>query len=55
MRAAATRAMVVAPATLMAMPNEDSVITLMGSVAIDHKAFDRKLPGITCDKQLFPD
>lgn len=38
-----------------AMPNEDSVITLMGSVAIDHKAFDRKLPGITCDKQLFPD
>lgn len=38
-----------------AKPNEDSVITLMGSVAIDHKAFDRKLPGITCDKQLFPD
>ena len=28
-----------------AMPNEDSVITLMGSVAIHHKAFDRKLPG----------
>ena len=38
-----------------AMPNEDSVITLMGSVAMDHKAFDRILPRITMDKQLFPD
>lgn len=38
-----------------AMPNEDSVLTLMGSVAMEHKAFDRLLPRITCDKQLFPD
>ena len=38
-----------------AMPNEESVLTLMGSVAMDHKAFDRQLPRITCDKQLFPE
>lgn len=38
-----------------AMPNEDSVLTLMGSVAMDHKAFDRALPNITVDKTLFPD
>ncbi len=38
-----------------AMPNEDSVLTLMGSVAMEHKAFDRLLPNITCDKTLFPD
>jgi len=38
-----------------AMPNEESVITLMGSVAMDHKAFDRVLPRITGDKSLFPD
>lgn len=38
-----------------AMPNEESVLTLMGSVAMDHKAFDRLLPNITCDKILFPD
>ena len=38
-----------------AMPNEDSVLTLMGSVAMDHKAFDRVLPKITIDKKLFPD
>lgn len=37
-----------------AMPNEDSVLTLMGSVAMDHKAFDRALPNITVDKALFP-
>ncbi len=37
-----------------AMPNEDSVLTLMGSVAMDHKAFDRVLPNITADKTLFP-
>ena len=24
-----------------AMPNEESVLTLMGSVAMEHKAFDR--------------
>ena len=38
-----------------AMPNEESVLTLMGSVAMEHKAFDRLLPYITCDKTLFPD
>lgn len=38
-----------------AMPNEESVLTLMGSVAMEHKAFDRMLPNITCDKTLFPD
>ncbi len=38
-----------------AMPNEDSVLTLMGSVAMEHKPFDRLLPNITCDKTLFPD
>lgn len=38
-----------------AMPNEESVLTLMGSVAMDHKAFDRALPNMTIDKKLFPD
>lgn len=38
-----------------AMPNEESVLTLMGSVAMEHKAFDRALPNITADKKLFPD
>ena len=38
-----------------AMPNEESVLTLMGSVAMDQKAFDRALPNITVDKALFPD
>ena len=38
-----------------AMPNEESVLTLMGSVAMDHKAFDRALPNINVDKKLFPD
>lgn len=38
-----------------AMPNEESVITLMGSVAMDRKSFDRTLPHITVDKSLFPD
>lgn len=38
-----------------AMLNEESVLTLMGSVAMEHKAFDRLLPKITCDKTLFPD
>lgn len=37
-----------------AMPNEESVLTLMGSVAMDHRAFDRALPNITADKTLFP-
>ena len=38
-----------------AMPNEESVLTLMGSVAMDHKAFDRALPNMTIEKKLFPD
>ena len=38
-----------------ALPNEESVLTLMGSVAMEHKAFDRILPRITRDKTLFPD
>lgn len=38
-----------------AMPNEESVLALMGSVAMDHKAFDRALPNISVDKKLFPD
>ena len=38
-----------------AMPNEESVLTLMGSVAMEHKAFDRLLPNIAVDKTLFPD
>ena len=37
------------------MPNEESVLTLMGSVAMEHKAFDRQLANITCDRALFPD
>ena len=31
------------------------VLTLMDSIAMEHKAFDRLLPKITCDKTLFPD
>lgn len=38
-----------------AMPNEESVLALMGSVAMDHRAFDRVLPNINVDKKLFPD
>lgn len=39
-----------------AMPDEESVLTLMGSVAIEHKAFDRLFTQITCDRTiLFPD
>lgn len=30
-----------------AMPNEESVLTLMGSVAMEHRAFDRLPPNIT--------
>lgn len=36
------------------MPNEESVLTL-GSVAMEHKAFNRHLPDITADRILFPD
>ncbi len=38
-----------------AMPNGKSVLTLLGSIAIEHKAFDRLFLNITCDKTLFPD
>lgn len=37
-----------------AMPKEESVLTLPGSVAMEYKAFDRILPKITTDKTLFP-
>ena len=37
-----------------AMPNEESVLTLMGSVAMVHKAFDRALPNMTIEKKAFP-
>ena len=33
----------------------ESMMMLMGSVAMEHKVFDRLLPNITCDKTLFPD
>ena len=38
-----------------AIPNEESVLILMGSVAMENKAFDRALPNITGDKSLFPE
>ena len=38
-----------------ALPNEKFVLTLMGSVAMEHGAFDRLFSNITCDKTLFPD
>jgi transposase-like protein len=37
-----------------AMPNEDSVLVLMGKVAMDKDAYDRELPGIDKDESLFP-
>lgn len=36
------------------MPNAESVIFLMGSVAMKKKAYDRVLPGICIDNRLFP-
>lgn len=36
-----------------AMPNETAVITLLGHVAMNQKAFNRKLPGIDKDPALF--
>ena len=35
-----------------AMRNEESVLNLMGSVAMDHKAFDRALPNMTIEKSF---
>ena len=36
------------------MPNEDSVLVLMGKVAMDKSGFNRELPGIDRDQNLFP-
>jgi putative transposase len=38
-----------------AMPNEESVLLLMGKTAMDKKAYLRKVPRIDFDKTLFPD
>lgn len=38
-----------------AMPNEESVLTLMGKTAMDKASYGRQLPRIDCDKALFPD
>lgn len=38
-----------------AMPNEESVLILIGNVAIENNAFDRALPNIIRDKSLFPE
>lgn len=37
-----------------AMPNEESVLVLMGKTAMDKTSYNRILPGITTDKTLFP-
>lgn len=36
-----------------AMPNEESVLIMMGSVVMENNAFDWALPNITRDKSLF--
>jgi len=36
------------------MPNEDSVLVLMGKVAMDKSCYNRELPGIDRDQNLFP-
>lgn len=36
------------------MPGEQSVITLIGKVAMDKKAYQRKIPRIQLDNRLFP-
>lgn len=41
-------------ASLGAMPNEESVLVLMGKTAMDKTSYNRILPGITTDKTLFP-
>ena len=38
-----------------AMPNEESVILLMGKTAMDKKSYLRQVPRIDLDKDLFPD
>jgi len=37
-----------------AMPNEDSVLVLMGKVAMDKTCYNRELPNIDLDQKLFP-
>jgi transposase-like protein len=37
-----------------AMPNEESVLVLMGKVSMDKEAYNRELPGINKDETLFP-
>ena len=41
-------------ASLGAMPNEESVLVLMGKTAMDKTSYNRILPGITTDRTLFP-
>jgi hypothetical protein len=36
------------------MPNEESVLVLMGKVSMDKEAYNRELPGIDKDETLFP-
>ncbi len=38
-----------------AMPNEESVLLLMGKTAMDKKSYQRQVPRIDLDKTLFPD
>ena len=38
-----------------AMPNEESVILLMGKTAMDKKSYLRQVPRIDLDRTLFPD
>ncbi len=38
-----------------AMPNEESVLLLMGKTAMDKKSYRRQVPRIDLDKVLFPD
>ena len=37
------------------MPNEESVILLMGKIVMDKKPYQRQVPRIDPDKDLFPD
>jgi putative transposase len=37
------------------MPSEDAVMTLMGKVSVDKRAYHRKIPRLDLDKDLFPD
>jgi hypothetical protein len=37
-----------------AMPDEDSVIVLMGKTAMDKESYNRVIPRIKEDKTLFP-